>query len=230
MNRYLSLLLAAAVVPLESAAQAPAPVTHPGEVYIAIYVEVLPGAVGPAVAALKQYRDAARRESGNQRAEVVQETNRPNRFAVMTIWSNQDAWEAHNKAAAATEMRGKIGPIQTAPNDERVHNGMFVGPKTAAGPGALFVLTHVDVPPPLRDTLIPMLKQLADDSRNAPGNQRWEGQQQNNRTNHFTTVEVWASSAAYEAFLGSAAKKQFREKFAPMTGALYDERTYSAVQ
>jgi quinol monooxygenase YgiN len=224
------LLLAATVVPLESAAQAPAPVTHPGEVYIAIYVEVLPGAVGPAVAALKQYRDTARRESGNQRAEVVQETNRPNRFAVMTIWSNQDAWETHNKAAAATEMRGKIEPIQAAPNDERVHNGMFVGPKTAASPGALFVLTHVDVPPPLRDTLIPMLKQLADDSRKAAGNQRWEGQQQNNRTNHFTTVEAWASSAAYEAFLGSAAKKQFREKFAPMTGALYDERTYSAVQ
>ena len=229
MHRYLKFLLAVAVVPLVAEAQAPAPVQHPGEVYVAIYVEVQPGAVGGARGLLKQYRDAARREAGNLRAEVVQETGRPNRFAVMTIWSDQKAWEAHGKAAAASEMRAKIAAIQAAPNDERVHNGMFVGAKTAAGLGALFVLTHVDVPPPLRDTLIPMLKQLAEDSRRGAGNQRYEAQQQNNRTNHFTVVEAWASYAAYEAFIGGAAKRQFRDKFAPMTGALYDERLYAAI-
>ena len=43
-------------------------------------------------------------------------------------------------------------------------------------------------------------------------------------------VEAWASYAAYEAFIGTPAKRQFRDKFAPMTGALYDERLYSAIE
>jgi quinol monooxygenase YgiN len=229
MVRYLRFLLAATAVPLGAGAQAPAPLVHPGEVYIAIYVEVQPGAVGSAIALLKQYRDATRRDAGNLRSELVQETGRPNRFALMAVWSDQKAWEAHAKAPHAAQMREKIAAIQAAPNDERVHNGMFVAAKTAAGPGAIYVLTHVDVPPPLRDTLIPMLKQLAEDSRKGAGNQRYEAQQQNNRTNHFTVVEAWTSYAAYEAFIGTAPKRQFRDKFGPMTGALYDERIYAAV-
>ena len=202
---------------------------HPGEVYVATYVEVLPSAVGPAIALLKQYRDAARKDAGNLRSELVQESGRPNRFALMAVWADQAAWEAHGKAPHTAQMREKLSAVQAAPYDERVHNGMFVGAKTAAGPGALYVLTHVDVPPPLRDTLIPMLRQLAEDSRKGAGNQRYEAQQQNNRTNHFTVVEAWASYAAYEAFIGTAAKRQFRDKFGPMTGALYDERIYAAV-
>ena len=229
MHRYLRFLLAATVVPLGAGAQAPAPLVHPGEVYIAIYVEVLPGAVSAAAGLLKQYRDASRKDEGNLRAEVVQEVSRPNRFAVMAVWADQKAWEAHGKAAHTVQSREKIVAIQAAPSDERVHNGMFVGPKAAPGAGALLVLTHVDVPPPLRDTLIPMLRQLAEDTRKDAGNQRYEAQQQNNRTNHFTVVEAWANPKAYEAFIGTAVKRQFRDKFAPMTGALYDERLYRAV-
>ena len=229
MYRYLRFLLAATAVPLGAGAQAPAPLVHPGEVYIAVYVDVLPGSVGAAIPLLKQYRDATRKDAGNLRSELVQETGRPNRFALMAVWADQKAWEAHGKAAHTLQMREKIAAIQAAPNDERVHNGMFVAAKTAAGPGALYVLTHVDVPPPLRDTLIPMLRQLADDSRKASGNQRYEAQQQNNRTNHFTVVEAWASYAAFDAFLGTPAKRQFRDKFGPMTGALYDERIYASV-
>ena len=225
MHRYVGFLLAFAVVPPGAQAQG----LPEGPVYVATYVEVVPSATADAATLLRQYRDATRKDAGNLRSEVVQEAGRPNRFAVMAIWSDQKAWEAHGKAPHAAQMREKIAAIQAAPNDERVHNGMFVAAKTAAGPGALFVLTHVDVPPPLRDTLIPMLKQLAEDSRRGAGNQRYEAQQQNNRTNHFTVVEAWASYAAYEAFVGSPAKRQFRDKFGPMTGALYDERIYAAL-
>jgi quinol monooxygenase YgiN len=226
MHRYLRFLVAATVVPLGAGAQAPAPVVHPGEVYVAIYVDILPSAAKTAAGLLKQYRDASRKDEGNLRAEVVQEANRPNRFAVLAVWAEQKAWEAHGKAAHTAQTREKLAAIQAAPADERVHNGMFVAAKTAPGAGALVVLTHVDVPPPLKDTLIPMLKQLSEDSRGAAGNQRYEAQQQNNRPNHFTVVEAWANPKAYETFIATPAKRQFREKFAPMTGALYDERLY----
>ena len=230
MYRYLRFLLAATVVPLGAGAQAPAPVVHPGEVYVAIYVEVLPASVSAASGLLKQYRDASRKDEGNLRSEVVQEANRPNRFAVMAVWADQKAWEAHGKAAHTLQSREKLAAIQAAPADERVHNGMFVAAKTALGAGARVVLTHVDVPPPLKDTLIPMLKQLSDDSRGAAGNQRYEVQQQNNRPNHFTVVEAWANPKAYEAFIAMAPKRQFRDKFGPMTGALYDERLYQPLK
>jgi quinol monooxygenase YgiN len=226
MHRYLRFLFAATAVPLGAGAQAPPPVVHPGEVYVAIYVDILPASAKAAAGLLTQYRDASRKDEGNLRAEVVQEANRPNRFVVMAVWADQKAWEAHGKAAHTMQSREKLAAVQAAPADERVHNAMFVGAKTALGAGALVVLTHVDVPPPLKDTLIPMLKQLSEDSRGAAGNQRYEVQQQNNRPNHFTAVEAWANPKAYETFIATPAKRQFREKFAPMTGALYDERLY----
>src|SRR6185295_5667927 len=107
------------------------------------------------------------------------------------------------KAAHTAQTREKLAAIQAAPMDERVHNGMFLGSKTALGAGARVVLSHVDVPPPLKDTVIPMLKQLSEVGRGAAGNQRYEVLQQNNRPNHFTVVEAWANPKAYEAFIAT---------------------------
>ena len=230
MHRYLHLILAAAAVPLAAGALA----QGAGEVYVATYVEVIPFIPSRSQRAaardlLRNYRDAARKDDGNLRAEVVQEVNRPNRYAIMTVWTDAKAFEAHGKAAPTVQFRETLSAILAAPTDERVHSGMFVGAHAAPGAGALFVLTHVDVPPPLKDTLVPMLRQLSEDSRKGAGNQRFEVQQQLSRPNHFTVVETWASPKDYEAFVGSAAKRQFREKFAPMTGALYDERLYRAL-
>ncbi|HEX9398046.1 MAG TPA: antibiotic biosynthesis monooxygenase [Burkholderiales bacterium] len=226
MHRYLRFFLAVAVVPVSAGVQAQAT----AEVYVATYVEVIASAAGDAAALLRQYRDATRKDEGNLRAEVVQEVNRPNRFAVMAIWADPKAFEAHGKSAHTAQFRAGLKAIQAAPYDERVHTGMFVGAKSAGGAGALFVLTHVDVPPPLKDTLIPMLKQLSEDARKGAGNQRYEVQQQNSRPNHFTVVEAWANPKAYEAFVGAATKRQFRETFGPMTGALYDERLYGELK
>jgi quinol monooxygenase YgiN len=225
MRSYLRFLLAVGVVLLGAEAQA----QGKGEVYVATYVEVIPSAAGDAATLLRQYRDAVRRDDGNLRAEVVQEVSRPNRFAVMAIWTDPKAHEAHGKAPHTTAFRARLTAVQTAPNDERVHSGLFVGARAATGAGALFVLTHVDVPGALKDALVPMLRQLSEDSGKDAGNQRFEVQQQNSRPNHFTVVEAWASPKAYEAFIASAAKRQFREAFAPMTGALYDERLYRLV-
>ena len=227
MSRYLRFLLACAVLPFTAHAQVQSP--PEGPVYVATYVDVLARASNDAVALLKHYRDAARKDEGNLRAEIVQEMNRPNRFAILTIWADTKAFEAHGKAAHSAQFRDKLKAMHAAPYDERVNTGMFVGARTAAGAGAVFVVTHVDVPPPLKDTLVPMLKQLSEDSRKDMGNQRFEVQQQNSRPNHFTVVEVWADQKAYENHAAAAHARQFREKFGPMTGALYDDRLYKAI-
>ena len=93
----------------------------------------------------------------------------------------------------------------------------------------LFVVTHVDVPPPFKDTTVPLLQQLAEASRKDAGNLRFEVQQQGNRPNHFTVVEQWADQKTYDAHVMAAHTRQFRDKLGPMSGALYDERLYRAV-
>lgn len=227
MHRYLRFLLAMAVAPVSSHAQPQGAGEAP--VYVATYIEVIPTAASDGAALLKQYRDASRKEAGNLRLEIVQETSRPNRFAILAIWTDQKAFEAHAKTAHTAQFRDKLKAIHTGPYDERVHSGMSVGARDAARLGALFVVTHVDVPPPSKDVTVPLLKQLSEDSRNDAGNLRFEVQQQGNRPNHFTVVEIWSDQKAYEAHVTAAHTRQFREKLGPMSGALYDERLYKAL-
>ena len=92
------------------------------------------------------------------------------------------------------------------------------------------MLTHVDVPPPFKDTTISLLQQLSEASRKETGNQRFEVQQQGNRPNHFTVVESWADRRGYDAHVMAASTRQFRDKLGPMSGALYDERLYKPLE
>lgn len=226
MQRYLRLILTImAAIPAGSSAQTPPPAIE-GPVYVATYVEVVPTAADEGAALLKQYRDASRKDAGNQRMELVQELGRPSRFAVLAIWQDQKAFELHaNKA-----LREKLKPIQAAPYDDRVHSGLAVAAKDALRRSAVVVLTHVDVPPPFKDTTISLLQQLSEASRKETGNQRFEVQQQGNRPNHFTVVEIWADKKAYDAHVMAGHTRQFRDKLGPMSGALYDERLYQPLE
>ena len=229
MHRHIALLaLPMALAATGSSAQTPPPAIE-GPVYTATYLEVLPTGVKDGGALLKQYRDAGRKDSGNQRMEVVQEIGRPTRFALLAIWADQKAFEAHGKAAHTAQFRDKFKSVHAAPYDERLHSGMAVADKGTLRGGSIVVVTHVDVPPPFKDTTVPLLQQLAEASRKDSGNQRFEVQQQANRLNHFTVVEQWADQKAYAAHVMAAHTRQFRDKLGPMSGALYDERLYRAV-
>jgi quinol monooxygenase YgiN len=227
MIGYLRLLLAMAVAPIAANAQAPGAGDAP--VYVATYVEVVPTATQEGAALLKQYRDAARKDAGNLRAEVVQEMNRPGRFVILAIWADPKAFEAHGKAAHTAQFRDRLKAVQAAPYDERVHSGMSVAARDPARAGAIFVVTHVDVPPPHKDTLVPLLMVLSETSRKDAGNLRFEVQQQGNRPNHFTVLELWVDQKAYDAHVAAAHTRQFRDKLGPLAGALYDERLHKAI-
>jgi len=53
---------------------------------------------------------------------------------------------------------------------------------------------------------------------------------QTNRQNHFTVIELWRDSKAAEAHSMAPATRAFREKLAPASGALYDERFYKVLE
>jgi len=92
----------------------------------------------------------------------------------------------------------------------------------------LYVVAFVDIAGagPKLDESIQLLREFVADSLKDPGAIRIEFLQQDNRHNHFALVEVWQSREAFEAHLGLAHTKQFREKVQPMLGSPFDERLH----
>ncbi len=224
----LAMTVAAAVA--ETHGQTPGAAGSEGPVYAVLYVEVMPTATAEALALLRRYREATRQEDGHRRCEVIQRIGQPHQFVILEVWRDPKAFAAHGQATSSTSMREKIAAIRNAPTDERVHAGLSVGPvESKPAAGAVYVVTHVDVIPPRKDDGVTALKQLGDDSRSGEGNLRFEVVQQTNRPNHFTVVEIWNGAKSVEAHSMAASTRRFRDKLAPITGALYDERMYAAV-
>jgi quinol monooxygenase YgiN len=180
---------------------------------------------------LRQLANASRKDEGNMRFDILQRTAPSNQFAIVAVWKDQKAYDAHLAAAHTKEFREKIKPHLISAIDDRVHTGMEIAATPAGknGRGALVVITHVDVPPPKKDECIAALKTLVADSRKEAGSVRFDVFQQGNRPNHFSVVEIWKSQSAYEAHITAGPTKKFRDQLTPMSGALYDERLYRAI-
>ena len=199
-------------------------------VYLATYIEVMPNAVAPGAALLKQYRDASSKEDGNLRAIALAEIERPNRFVVVEAWRDKAALEAHGQSAATSKFRDKLKPIADAPYDERINNALYVTQgKNESQSGAIYVLTHVDVIPAGKDDCMAALKAMSVDTASDAGNISYEALQQANRGNHFTVIEAWTNRKALDAHAMAAHTRAFREKISPVAGALYDERIYKTL-
>jgi quinol monooxygenase YgiN len=204
---------------------APPPVPD-GPRYVVTYIEVAPSATVAAIRLVREFRDKTREETGNLRSEALQRFGRMNQFVVLTVWKDQAAVDSHAKAAATTRFVADIKKVQIAPIDERTHFPLSVGPVENKAGGSLAVVTHVDVIPPQRENGTGIVKQLAERSRQKDGNLRFDAVTQTNRQNHFTVIELWRDRKAVAAHIAAGHTRAFREKLAPATGALHDERRY----
>ena len=228
MRLALSLLLAMVLLPIASM---PTTYAQDNAVYVVSYIDVAPAARGMATSLLRQLASASRKDEGNMRFDILQRAAPSNQFAIVAIWKDQKAYDAHLAASHTKEFREKIKPQLISAIDDRVHTGMEIAATPAGknGRGAVVVVTHVDVPPPKKDECIAALKTLVADSRKDPGSVRFDVFQQGNRPNHFAVVEIWKSQSAYEAHITAVSTKKFRDQLTPMSGALYDERLYRAI-
>ena len=66
----------------------------------------------PAVAALKQYRDASRKDDGYVRIELFEQVGRPGHFAIVETWRDQKALDARGRGAEAAAGRAPADPRQ----------------------------------------------------------------------------------------------------------------------
>jgi quinol monooxygenase YgiN len=217
--------LAMAVSAMTSTAQA-----DTATFYTVTYVEVGPPSAAQGAALVRQYGEATRKATGAVRVESLQRIDRPNQFVVAVAWTEQKAFEAHQAGPATKEFQGKLEPMLASPNDQRLHGALSVGVPAASPAGAVYAVTHVDVIPPRKDDAVVALKQLAEESRKDPGHVRFDIVQQTNRPNHFTVVEVWKDRRVFDAHGMAAHTRRFRDQLGPMSGSLYDERLYHALE
>jgi len=199
-------------------------------VYVVTYVDVMPNETNSGAVLLQHYRDVSEKEDSNLRTTVLQEIARPNRFAIIEIWKDKAASEAHDKASSTAELFEKVKAISNAPFDRRLDNGLYVDSRNSEKQrDAIYVLTHIDVVPPSKDDCMALLKSMSIDTAKDSGNIGYSVLQQANRANHFAVFEVWVNRKALDAHATAAHTRAFREKVSPMAGALYDERFYNVL-
>jgi quinol monooxygenase YgiN len=200
-------------------------------IYVVSYFDVAPTATVETATLLRQYTEAAREEAGNLSLEAFEEIGRPNRFAILDEWRDKPALEAHGAAASTSGFRDKLKPLLISGTGARLLSAFSVAaPAGQPGSGTVYVLTHVDVPPPQKDQMIELQKAFAAAARKDDGNLWFDVLQQNDRPNHFTLYEGWRDRKAFDTSIAAAHTKDFRQKLNPLEGALYDERLYQAVR
>ena len=77
-------------------------------VYLVTYVEMMPSAVAPAAALLKQYRDATfhgRRQPSRRSAAGIGASDP---IRMIEAWRDKAAFDAHGQSASTTEFRDKL--------------------------------------------------------------------------------------------------------------------------
>ena len=232
MSRLLPFLLGTAMVSSSLGPQAPAGTPSDAAFYAVSYVEVMASgsSKATAIATLRQYRDASRKQQGPGgfvRLELFEQTDRPGHFAIVETWRDQKAFDARD-AAAQKQLLDALQPLRVSGYDQRPYKTLSVG---AAPPApnhrVVSVISHVDVAP---NPQVPvLLKGLAEASRKDDGNVRFDVLQHAMRSNHFTVIETWQSQKALDAHAAAAHTKQYRDELQPMTGSPLDERMYQAI-
>jgi quinol monooxygenase YgiN len=228
MPRLVHLLVSSVMVSASLGAPQPRADTAADAAFYAVsYVEVIPSSTPTAIAALKQYRDASRKDDGYVRFELFEQLGRPGHFAIVETWRDQKAFDGRG-TAAQKQLLDMLKPARVSDYDLRPYKTLTVGSSPpATNSRTISVVTHVDVS---ADPRVPaMLKQLAELSRQEAGNIRFDVLQHTMRANHFTVIETWQNQKALDAHVAAAHTRQYRDELQPMTGSPLDERVYKAV-
>ena len=195
-----------------------------GPIHVIAYVDVKATDIAAAIRHLRTYRDAGAKQPGAVAIRLYEETSRPNRLVVDATWCDFAAWEAHAQADA---LAGLMTSVQLAPPDVRIHTQWSVASAPSLPADGFYVYTHIDVTPPRLAALEEILKVYVAKGRTDTGAMRFDLLQAlAPRLNHETLVEAWASEGDFRAHQASAHAMEFRDKLAPLLGALYDQRFY----
>src|SRR5262245_36421896 len=99
------------------------PAPNDRTIYVITHVDV-GGPQGSPSDLLKRLTEASRKETGNLRFDVMQNTMRANHFTVVEAWQNQKALDDHAAAAHTRQYRDGLQPLLGSPLDERLYKAV----------------------------------------------------------------------------------------------------------
>lgn len=109
----------------ELSVAAPAKAQPPREaLYLLTHVDVFPTFKDQAVELVKAQANAARKEGGNLRYDVLQWDGHPNHFTLVAVWRDRKAFDANVTTASNKEFRDKLTPLEGALYDERLYHAV----------------------------------------------------------------------------------------------------------
>ena len=114
MRNVLYPLLCAVILPWSLAAQTRPGVPADTVFYAVAYVDVVSTSRPAAVAAVKQYREASRKDEGYVRLELLEQIGRPAHFVILETWADQNAFDAHALAAHTKQFLSALEPIRSS--------------------------------------------------------------------------------------------------------------------
>ncbi|HEY2380647.1 MAG TPA: antibiotic biosynthesis monooxygenase [Terriglobia bacterium] len=198
--------------------------------YSVAYVDIAPSSRAAAIAGLKQYREASRKEPGFKRMEFFEQVGKPGHFLTIETWSSGKAFDTHAASQNSKDYRSKIDSMRLSDYDQRPYKTLTLSPaRNPAANGTMFVITHVDIGG--QDTnAADLLTHLAETSRKEPGNLRFDILQHTMKANHFTVIEEWQSARAVDAHAAAAHTREYRNSLAPIAGSPLDERFYKFLE
>ena len=198
--------------------------------YSVAYVDILPASRIAAITALKQYRDASRKDDGFQRIEFFEQAGRPAHFCIIETWANSGDLDTHAASANAKDFRNKIDSMRLSDYDQRPYKTLSLGTAhNERSSRSTFVITHVDIGGQGANPA-DLLRKLSETSRKEEGNLRFDVLQHAMRANHFTVIEGWQTAKTVEKHANATHTKEYRNSLGPIAGGPLDERLYKAVE
>ena len=98
------------------------PASGAGAVYMQLHLDVFPPGLAPALAAVKQVAEAARKGEGNLRFDVVQSVKiNTSHMTLFGAWQSRKAFDDYESSAYGRHFRDAIGPLLGSPYDDRLY-------------------------------------------------------------------------------------------------------------
>jgi len=93
-------------------------------VSVVTHVDVPPQRKDETEVLLKSLAEQSRKDEGNVRYEVVQQTASRNHFTVFAVWKGRKAFDSHEMKPHTRQFREALGPMLGAPYDERLYSAL----------------------------------------------------------------------------------------------------------
>jgi quinol monooxygenase YgiN len=101
---------------------APAKAAPAGAVSMQVHLDVFPPGIAPALAAVKQVAEAARKGEGNLRFDVVQSVKiNVSHMTLFGTWQSRKAFDDYEMSAYGRHFRDAVGPLLGSPYDDRLY-------------------------------------------------------------------------------------------------------------